>query len=683
MGFSFTCGRYEPVIRRKAKEWATHSRLHRWLQGIAARPRPARKAAAPNARGRALPVLAQLQRWHCCNGRRYGLARRPGRWFCRSCERPFLGAAGHFNGCQYRFCRGGIPAATEVPVWPHEVHHIRPLWRVEGHREGRRVCLHRHTNARQVGPVRGLHCSGHTIHSWAGAESQQGECIACQQVREMPATRHHRLRQGRAQRPGPSAATAVGRERWRCIGNGMGLARVGQTCDPGMAACQRQACLAHQLQPPVGGGHELGAAHSALGIDVKSLYALRAVAVQQSLRAEPFHHSGQLPYQVVRIVKARVEPSYSEDGHGVGGIAGKEDAAVAVSIQRHRSRAVERCPHRSPWQVALTYRVQMRLHELSDLLWLKHLRSVQARSQLVVNTPYVVGLPVHQNGSSTGPWRVKPCTALCRLVAGKFDVHDRIAPLVTDSLEFETEAGTDKALTDVACDDPIRLCLVVAKGILDTQLHPIAAWAALHHFACPANLDHPGGTRVGIVNGVEQVLLNVVLLQIYHLGVLFACSGGHVENQPLLHAVEAAPAGPRQALAQERRHSTQPLQYFKATPRNAGGPASFAHRVVRFHHHAANAPVRQAECGGQPYRASAYDKHLVTFGFVADLVKRWQGWLEAPVFEGSNFFKWHLRPAQIHRLAGRIVLAWQCENVIINQDMKTRNETDRASKAGS
>src|SRR6218665_2576958 len=201
--------------------------------------------------------------------------------------------------------------------------------------------------------------------------------------------------------------------------------------------------------------------------------------------------------------------------------------------------------------------------------------------------------------------------------------------------------------------------------------------------AWPGNLDHPGGTRVGIVNGVEQVLLNVVLLQIDHWGVLVACAGGHVENQHLLHAVETAPAGPRQALAQELRHSTQPLQYLKATPRNAGGPASFAHRVVRFHHHAANAPVRQAECGGQPYRASAYDKHLVTFGFVADLVKRWQGWLEAPVFEGSNFFKWHLRPAQIHRLAGRIVLAWQCENVIINQDMKTRNETDRASKAGS
>src|SRR6218665_3046856 len=95
------------------------------------------------------------------------------------------------------------------------------------------------------------------------------------------------------------------------------------------------------------------------------------------------------------------------------------------------------------------------------------------------------------------------------------------------------------------------------------------------------------------------------------------------------------------------------------------------------------APVPKAGGGGPPYRPSAYDKHLVTFGFVADLVKRWQGWLEAPVFEGSNFFKWHLRPAQIHRLAGRIVLAWQCENVIINQDMKTRNETDRASKAGS
>ena len=103
-----------------------------------------------------------------------------------------------------------------------------------------------------------------------------------------------------------------------------------------------------------------------------------------------------------------------------------------------------------------------------------------------------------------------------------------------------------------------------------------------------------------LFGGVQQELLDVVLLEVHHRRQLLVLVVGHLEVEHFGIPVEAAPAGPGQALLQEPLQRAQPLDDLQAAPGDADGAAAKAHRVVRLDHDRGDAVVGQPQGQREP-----------------------------------------------------------------------------------
>ena len=275
------------------------------------------------------------------------------------------------------------------------------------------------------------------------------------------------------------------------VGHGGGLARVDQLGDVAVLGGQRQHRFAQHVEAARRRRHELGAAPRALGIDVEGLHALGAVAVEQRL-GTALHHGGQLPGQVVGVVQAGVQTAHAEDRHRMRGIAGKEHAAVAVALQRHRAGAVDRGPGRLPRQVAFADGVQVALHEGAHVLRLHRLFGAVAVAQLPVDAPQVVGLAVHQHRGAAVPGRVEPGAALGRVRAGQGDVDDDVAAGVGRAFQRQAQRVAHEALAAVAGHHPVGLQAAAAQRVAQAQGHALRLRLDRVHRGGPADGDAAG-----------------------------------------------------------------------------------------------------------------------------------------------------------------------------------------------
>jgi hypothetical protein len=229
------------------------------------------------------------------------------------------------------------------------------------------------------------------------------------------------------------------------------------------------------------------------------------------------------------------------------------DAAVAVAFERHRAGAVHRSPHRLPRQVAFADGIEVALHELGDGRRLQRFFGALAGAQLVVDAPDVVGLAVHQHGRAGVPRRVEPGAALGRMVAVQLDVDDHVAAFVARAFQREPQRFAHEALAAVAGREPLAVQTVRALGIAHVERHAVAVLRKTRELGAPADVDEPRRGLVAAEDFFQQVVLGVVLLEVDHGRQLLLRVVRHLEAEHLGRLVEAAPAGPRQALGHERR----------------------------------------------------------------------------------------------------------------------------------
>jgi hypothetical protein len=225
--------------------------------------------------------------------------------------------------------------------------------------------------------------------------------------------------------------------------------------------------------------------------------------------------------------------------------------------------------------------------------------------------PDVVGLAVHQNGRAAVPGRIEPGAPFGRVLAGKLDIDDDIAAFVGRTLERQPQMLAHEALAAVARHQPVGVEPVAPQRVHRAERDAVVAHVQTVDLGGPADLDRPGRSRINPPDRVDQILLDVVLLQVNHRRQFLPIVVRHREAEDFRFAIEAAPVGPGQALAEEVRQRTQALDDFQAAARDARCAAAHAHRVVGLDDERGHAMASQPQRNGETDRSPANDGHAV------------------------------------------------------------------------
>ena len=110
------------------------------------------------------------------------------------------------------------------------------------------------------------------------------------------------------------------------------------------------------------------------------------------------HHACQFPRQIHCVLEACVGTAHAENRQQMGGIACKNNAAMHIVGQGQGASGIHCAPVHFPFQIAKTDHVQLVLHGFAQVFRFQRFFWGDIGRQLVIKTPNVIGLTVHQNG---------------------------------------------------------------------------------------------------------------------------------------------------------------------------------------------------------------------------------------------------------------------------------------------
>jgi len=217
---------------------------------------------------------------------------------------------------------------------------------------------------------------------------------------------------------------------------------------------QAQRRFSHQLEAGMRRCHELGALGAVGDVLARRVHALLRVGVKQRrLRTLP-QNEREFPCQVGCIVESGVQAPHAEDRHQMRGVAGEQNASVAIVVEREAFCVVDRDPQWLPRR-RLTNHPEMALHARQHVRRLDRLDGILVVRNLIVDAPDVVRLSVHQNRGTSIGRRIEPCQPLDCALGVLLDVDDDVPALVLHAVELEAELFAHRAASAVAGDHPI------------------------------------------------------------------------------------------------------------------------------------------------------------------------------------------------------------------------------------
>jgi hypothetical protein len=149
------------------------------------------------------------------------------------------------------------------------------------------------------------------------------------------------------------------------------------------------------------------------------------------------------------------------------------------------------------------------------------------------------------------------------------DVGDDVAAFMVFAAQFQAEHAADRAAGAVGREQPVSLQGVGRLRIAYGQVHTGRTGVHSNHLTLPPGLDQ----RIG-GDGLIEIFLDVLLLEIVHRPEFFRWPVRHSEFKDLPAAVETASRGPAQCLCQERFECTEAFKDMEALAGNADRPAA-------------------------------------------------------------------------------------------------------------
>ena len=307
-----------------------------------------------------------------------------------------------------------------------------------------------------------------------------------------------------------------------------------------MGQRQTERRIPHQLPARCGRRHEPGR-FGRVGEDLQRRAApFHRVAVQQCIARPAPDHAGEFPADVLGIRKAVIQPPHTKNRHDMGAVPDKEHAPISVIIQCERIGRIDAPPFQFP--IAIIPKIGEHSRDgRPDITLVNRGGLVFAVAQLIVDAPNILGLLMHQNGSTAPTIRVKQCTPDCRVVMVHLHIRNHITPLEILTLQTQPPHlphGTARAIRG---QHPFRRELIAAERITHREFHTVFGVLDASDFTLPARFNQ----RL-TANRIPQILLDILLLQIIHRAVFLARAVRHHEFKDLLPAIETAPRGPRE-----------------------------------------------------------------------------------------------------------------------------------------
>ena len=364
---------------------------------------------------------------------------------------------------------------------------------------------------------------------------------------------------------------------------------------------QRQHGVTQQAEARRGRCHETrafaGLVHNLAG----RCHALVRIAVQQRQRCLALHHGGQLPGQVLRVLEGRVGTAHPKNRQQVGGVTGKQHSPVAVMGQRQGAGRIHAGPVQLPRQPAMANPFQLGVDATPQRLGPQGFFGGFACTQLVIDTPHVKRLAVHQHRVVRVPGRVKKSQALSGQRQLDADVGNHKTAFVAAAFQLQIQAAADEGAGPVAGHHVERMLGVGAAGGVHVKPGGFAFCRAIHrpcthahHLVAPAHFNQglPGHL-------LQQGLFHILLLQVVERRktVLRAVRVLHTEHP--LPPVKRIAKTPGQAVAGDSLAGPGLLQNLQRTAREHHGAAAFTHLAFSRQHHAGHPCLGQQQGGGQ------------------------------------------------------------------------------------
>ena len=369
---------------------------------------------------------------------------------------------------------------------------------------------------------------------------------------------------------------------------------------------QRQHRVAQQPEAAAGRRHEAGALAGLVDDLARRTHPLGAVVGQQRRPGGAAHHRGQLPAQRLRVLEGGVGPTHAEDRQQVRRIAGKQHPADHVVGQRQRAGRIHRRPVHLPGRAGVADHRQLRVDARAHRVGLQRLLGRLTGWQLVVHPPDAMRLAVHQDGVATVPVGVEEGQPLGGVGQIDADVGNDEQALERRALHLQPQLAADGRAAAVGSHQPVGLQRVGPFGRVDGQQCVVVALVHLHQQVAPAQVDQAGGGA-----GVEQVLLQELLLDVEHRpeAVVVVVRRLHAEHP--LTAVDGIAAAPGQARSHQPVGHAHLLQDLQRAAGEDDGAAAGRHLQLGIQHHTGHAVARQFQRRHQPGRTCAGNHHRV------------------------------------------------------------------------
>ena len=258
--------------------------------------------------------------------------------------------------------------------------------------------------------------------------------------------------------------------------------------------------------------------------------------------------------------------------------------------------------------------VQDRLHPAADIVLAQRHGLALALAQLVVDAPDVVGLLVDQDRPAGIAGRLEEGAPLGREVVLHADVGDDVAALEVLAGQAQPHHAAQRASRAVGRQQVAGAQRVRPGRRGDVECDAVGVAAQAGNLALPACVDQ----RVAR-DGVPQVLLDVLLLQVVHRQVLLMVAVRHLQPEDALPAVEALAVPPAQRLGEERLDRADPLQDLQAGAGEADRTAAVVEGFLAVEKDARDAVARQRQRRRHADRSGAGDRNGVA-GRVAALL---------------------------------------------------------------
>ena len=270
-------------------------------------------------------------------------------------------------------------------------------------------------------------------------------------------------------------------------------------------------------------------------------------------------------------------------------VAGEHDAAMAVVGQGERAGRINARPVQLPRHAAVANHLKLGVDAQAQRLGLQRLLGRFVGRQLVVNTPHVQRLAVHQDGVAGVPRWVEKRQALGGQGQLDADVCNHKTALVGAAFELQVKRAAQGGARAVTGHHKLCALHIAAVGRVNFKgggIGEIASRSATHR-ACCAILKHPAGfvppanLQQWLVRGLlQQGQFDKLLLQIGQRreAVMRALVGFHAKHA--LAPVKRIAATPRQADFFKHAMRACLLQDLQRAPCEGNGAAAKTHLLL-------------------------------------------------------------------------------------------------------